>query len=607
MKNAISGIKGIILELKYIFTKKEKAEATVLTVVLFWGSMFELIGVSAVVPFIQEMINSNTNEDNIVIRKIFELVKVDRTTDGLIVVGGMFIFVYLFKNAYIMFANYLKQSFITKWQKDISIRMIQSYLKRPYEDFIDDNSAEILRGCTEDTNGLTNILNFLFTIVLETCSIILIFAFLVYTDWFIACCAGILIVIDMLGIYKAIKPRIKKAGIENKIAYTGRSKSVLQIVQGIKEITIANRKEEFAEEFVRAADSVRVSSRNYNALASFPDRITEGICVSGIVGIIIARFAILGGFSDDFLPQMAAFAMAAFRVLPSVGKISGAVNGIAFYRPMQLNIYQHLSNIPQIEQVFRKVEESDEVDILSDISHSNFVIRMDNITWKYRSQKEDLLNGLCLEINRGESVGIIGTSGNGKTTTVDILLGLLQPREGKVLINDYNLNDIMNIWPKIISYIPQNIFLLDDTIRANIVFMSPNVSDRDVWEALDKAKLSDYVRELPEGLDTVVGEQGVKLSGGQRQRIAIARALCGKPRVLVMDEATASLDNDTESALMEAIEKLHGQITLVIVAHRMTTIMNCDKIYAIENGKAVVVDKNDIISKQNTNNVLDGE
>ena len=197
-----------------------------------------------------------------------------------------------------------------------------------------------------------------------------------------------------------------------------------------------------------------------------------------------------------------------------------------------------------------------------------------------------------MEIKKGDSVAIIGESGSGKTTLADILLGLYKPEEGEVLVDGQEIYLNLKQWAQIISFVPQNVYLLDDTIRENIVFGQSKADDNRIWDALEQAQLKDFVRNLPEGLDTVVGEAGIRFSGGQRQRIAIARALYSQPDILLLDEATAALDNDTEAAVMEAIDSLKGKKTLIIIAHRLSTIKNCNKVYEVKNGKIIDVSGN---------------
>ena len=222
------------------------------------------------------------------------------------------------------------------------------------------------------------------------------------------------------------------------------------------------------------------------------------------------------------------------------------------------------------------------------------VVSVENIVWQYEGQTKPVLTDVSLCIHKGESVALIGASGSGKTTLSDILLGLLAPEKGSIYMDGIDIYTIPKIWARIVGYVPQSVFLIDDTIRNNVAFGLRDVDDSDIWKALEQAQLKAFVETLPAGLDTIVGDRGIKFSGGQRQRVAIARALFNKPEILILDEATAALDNETEKAVMESIDALQGQITMVIVAHRLTTIRNCDSIYEVKEGKAIRRDKSEV-------------
>ena len=214
--------------------------------------------------------------------------------------------------------------------------------------------------------------------------------------------------------------------------------------------------------------------------------------------------------------------------------------------------------------------------------------------WQYEGQTRPVLDGVSFEIHKGQSVALIGTSGSGKTTLSDVILGLLTPAKGSVYMDGIDIYTMPKAWAGIVGYVPQSVFLIDDTIRNNVAFGLRDIDDADIWKALEQAQLKAFVETLPAGLDTIVGDRGIKFSGGQRQRVAIARALFNKPEILILDEATAALDNETEKAVMESIDALQGQITMVIVAHRLTTIRNCDSIYEIKDGKAVKRSKSEV-------------
>ncbi|MBR6159009.1 MAG: ATP-binding cassette domain-containing protein, partial [Lachnospiraceae bacterium] len=281
---------------------------------------------------------------------------------------------------------------------------------------------------------------------------------------------------------------------------------------------------------------------------------------------------------NDMIPQLAAFAMAAFKLLPSVGKVDNYLNLIVFLKPSADLIYRDIKDTEDMLGLMSKGDEA--------APGSADAIKVENVSYRYPNTDRDVIKDVSFEIPEGASVGLIGPSGAGKSTIADIILGILTPTGGKVMYGDMNVHEHPLAWSQKLAYIPQAIFLADESIRCNVAFgiEEEDIDEEKVWKALAEAQLDEFVRSLPEGCDTLVGERGVRLSGGQRQRIGIARALYGDPQILVLDEATAALDSETESAVMEAIERLKGRKTLIIIAHRLTTIRNCNIIYKVGDG-----------------------
>ena len=319
--------------------------------------------------------------------------------------------------------------------------------------------------------------------------------------------------------------------------------------------------------------------------------------MSGLIGVVVIRL-LMGVDVMNFVPQLGMFAMAAFKILPSVGKVSNRITIIVYHLPMLDNIYKVVVKADEYEKEQAQYQNTHKTNS-DDGQNINFCnkVSIQNVAWKYNENKSNILEGLQLDIQKGESIALIGLSGTGKTTLADIILGLLQPQTGCVYMDGKDVYAMPKQWAQIIGYVPQNVFLMDDTVRSNVAFGLKNVDDKRIWEALEEAQIKEFVEKLPYGLDTIVGERGVKFSGGQRQRIAIARALYNNPQILVLDEATSALDNETENAVMEAVEALQGKMTLIIVAHRLTTIRNCDKIYEIKDGKAVLREKAEVLEE----------
>lgn len=587
----------MLKQLNYILDKSQKKRAFWLLVVIILSAGFELLGVTTILPFVEAAVSPDKMLQNKYVLKVAPVLGIDNANMLLIFMGIGLILVYLIKNAFMLYANFVQYDFATRIQKEISVKMLHSYMSRPYTFFLNLNSSEVLRGCASDTQSVYGIIDFLSTILAQLLMVFMIGIFLIYTDPIIAISALSLMLIILLCMVLFFKPSIKKAGQRNVELLTLKNKILVQVTNGIKEIFVMQRKKLFIDAYDEASDQSRKVQRTYNVLSSSPDKIVEGVCISGIIGIVCIRLVNDSGNMIDFIPKLAAFAMAAFKILPSIGKIANRMTGIIYNRPGLVNVYQNMKEANQYAEKMQQYIVDRQMDIIQS-EKIEFVkqLAIKNVLWQYENQKAPVLMNVQLTIQKGESIAFIGASGAGKTTLSDIILGLLQPQKGTVEMDGVDVYTIPMQWAHIVGYVPQSVFLMDDTVRNNIAFGLPNdtIEDKYIWDALEKAQLKDFIEKLPYGLDTIVGERGVKFSGGQRQRIAIARALYNKPEILVLDEATAALDNETETAVMESIDALQGQITMIIVAHRLTTIRNCDRIYEIKDGMAVERSKEEV-------------
>lgn len=325
-------------------------------------------------------------------------------------------------------------------------------------------------------------------------------------------------------------------------------------------------------------------------LANAPRLLIEAVTISGMLGFI-GVMVYNGREINTLLPQLSAFAVAAVRLLPSANRMSAALNAIAYQEPQLDKTIENLRTAENFEQEDKETAKKKKEAVKKEITLEK-ECGLKQIDYSYPGAENKVLDAADMVIPVGKSIGIIGASGAGKTTAVDILLGLLEPQAGYVQTDGTDIQENYGGWLKHLAYIPQMIYMLDDTIRANVAFGygASEIDDKRVWAALEEAQLGDFIRSLPEGLDTTIGERGVRLSGGQRQRIGIARALYRKPEVLVLDEATSALDTETEAAVMQAIDSLQGKMTMLIIAHRLSTIKNCNIVYKVENGSVTVQD-----------------
>lgn len=601
MINGIRSVKDICSELRYILNKKHKKQAIKVLVVIIIGSWFELIGVSAVLPFVQAIVTPDNLMQNVYIQKAMGLFQLEISSKTLLLLmGACLILVYIIKNLFIIFSLYLQNDYSTTVQKDLSNKILHSYMSRPYTFFLETNSSVMLRGTSDNIVGLYQILLNILTMIAELISVCMIGIYLLYTDVWTAVAALLLMAVIFCGLVFFLKPIIKRSGKKNMHVIARRNKAVYQAVTGVKEIYVMRRQKYFETEYEEASEIYRNVQRNYGFLNACPDRIVEGVCISGLIGVVCIRL-LAGGEMLDFVPKLAVFAMAAFKILPSVGKISSRINSIVYYRPMLDDTYKNIKEANQYQEEKNKYLSQKGTEVVQKESLQFCdCLSVNQVVWRYKNQNQDVLRGTTLTITKGQAVGLIGASGAGKTTLVDMILGLLKPQAGTIEMDGRDIYTIPEAWSRMVGYVPQAVFLMDDTVRNNVCFglREEDTDDESVWEALERAQLKDFIQGLPNGLDTIVGERGVKFSGGQRQRIAIARALYCRPEILILDEATAALDNETEAAVMESIDSLQGQITMIIVAHRLTTIKKCDVIYEIADGQAIQREKAEVLAEQ---------
>lgn len=578
-------------QLVQILNSKQKRQAIVVALFAIISALLETLGVSVMIPFILMMLQPEQLMSNQYVKKMLGVLGITEVYQVLLVTALMIVAIYVLKNAFILWFNYVQLNFRNRLERDLSILMLRSYIYKPYSFFLNVNSAEIMRGITGDISGIATVVDCYCNLFNEGITCLLIGGVLVAMNPFLALCLLVLAGVTALTMVVGLRKKISECGVECRKAFAKRYQHAYQAINGIKEINVMKRQDNFLQYFDDASQVACRYNTRYLWVAKLPSRIIETIFISGLIVLVLISMKTVDN-TVMLVAQFGTLAMASVRILPSISNIANAMNSLVYQRPALENAYNNI--ISQRSQI-QQYEKSDMKGIESKADY-NTVISVDHIQWRYEKNLPDVLKDLCLDIKPGEAIGLIGESGAGKTTLVDIILGLFEPQHGTIRVDNKNIFDINTGWHKLIGYVPQNVFLIDDTVRNNILFGidETEIDEERVWRAIEQAQLKDFVEKLPQGLDTILGERGVKISGGQRQRIAIARALYYDPAVLVLDEATSALDNETESAIMEAINTLQGEKTLIIVAHRLTTIEKCDRIYEIKNGKAEIVNKQDI-------------
>lgn len=577
----------IIKKFQQILNKKQKVRIIIIGIMMVIGAVLETLGVGLVLPLVTAIMDTNIIENNKYAKLVCELFDLHSARTFIIVIIMALIAVFILKNVYLFLEYYVQHRFICNNRFGIQQQLMGIYLQRPYERFLHVDSGETVRVITSDTTMtfslLATVLSFFTEAVISMALIITI----IITDPLMAFLIAGILGIVMLSINILLKPVLKKAGLSYQMNSGRMNKWLLQSISGIKELKVQRKEEYFLEQFSKYGKRTIESEKINNVLGTVPRLAIEAIGVSAMLSVI-ALLMFKGREVDTMLPQLSAFAMAAVRLLPSVNRMSAALNTMVYQEPALDKMIENLTVMEKWTVGDKKEKEQHDVakDTSSNISFIH-KIELSNINYTYPGSESPVLLHASMTIPAGKSVGVVGASGSGKTTAIDIILGLLDPQEGQVLADGVDIRENYSQWLSHLGYIPQMIFMLDDSIGANIAFGVPKekIDDSQMWKVLKEAKLDDFVKSLPEGLDTQIGERGVRLSGGQRQRIGIARALYTDPQLLIFDEATSALDNETEAAIMDSINSLHGKKTMIIIAHRLQTIEGCDIVYRVENGK----------------------
>lgn len=594
MLNEFAKVKDAFHKLNFILTKEQKRYSMLVVLLSIVSAIFEMLGVSILIPLLNAFLEPETLAYQPYVAPFVQLFHLQNTQEIILTICVGMIGLYLLKNIYAVFYTWVSAKFSCKIEKELSVRILSAYMKQGYGFFVSHNSAILLRGVSSDVTSVYTIIYHLFGLFNKGLTMLCITALILAVTPRLALFLIVLVVFCFIVTQMIFRKPMQKYGEMAREYRYYCNQASLEAIQGSKEVLVTNRQ----NYFVKRYENCMSVSNNANIKMQLgqisPANIIEAICITGLMAVVAIQMLVADN-ALVLLEQLAILAAAAFRLLPNLGAVLSSVNAFVYNAPALTAAYDILSLVQELEQ-----NENNPLELAgeSDSACVKFEneLRLSHITFAYESRNLTVLNDLNMTIKKGTSVAFIGTSGAGKTTLADIILDLLKPQSGEILMDGKNIDDLGGRWHQIIGYVPQSIYMTDSSIRRNIAFGidEDEIDDDRVWNALEMAQMKDFVRDLPEQLDSLVGEWGVQFSGGQRQRIAIARALYGNPDILILDEATAALDTETEVAVMEAIDALQGIKTLIIVAHRLTTIRNCDKIYEIKDGKAVEKSKKEI-------------
>ena len=543
----------IIKKLRVLLDKKQKRTMVGLIILMVISAFLQTAGVGMLVEVMQIVIDPEAVQHSRVAEACYEIMGVESYRTFSIIVMVLLILVFVVKNLFTYVQQKLTLSFVYTNQFRTSERMMRNYLRRGYEFYLNADTAVVQRSITSDVNNMYALILALLQLLSDSVVSLFVISYCFISSGTMTILMAVVLLLLMWLIKRVLKPIMYKAGKDNQDYYSSLFKWISQTVQGIKEVKISGKEQYFVSEYRKCGKGYVDAVQRYSLYNQVPKLLIETACVATMVGYMIFLVA-TGVPTENMLTVFGTLAAAALVLLPCVNRINNQINSIAYFEPFFMGVSDNLQD----------------------------EINGQNIDMSFATDEDE-------KLDVKES---IGTSGAGKSTVVDILLGLLEPSTGHIYADSVDVKEPGNYrkWLKNIGYIPQMIFMLDDTIRKNVAFGVPEdkIDEDRLWEVLKEAQLDEFIKTLPEGLETGIGERGIRLSGGQRQRIGIARALYNDPEVLILDEATSALDNDTEAAIMESINRLHGRKTLIIIAHRLQTIEKCDIVYRVEDGRAKI-------------------
>ena len=570
--NPTKGDQPTVRLLWALLNPSERKALSGLFILMLVGTLLETASVALLVPVLAVLTSSNSD-----IKLPFITIQTDLDQNVLIwLVIFSVLFLYIIKNIFLGFSVWIQRGYLTKTSARIASRILETYILQPFSFHLQKNSSLLIRN-TQDTSAVVGGgIEPLLSMISEGLIITALLLVLIVVEPVGTILVVTTLLIATMVFHRFSDRKLQDWGARRQFEKGRIIRTIQQSLGAIKDLQVLNREDWFILEHNKHQVSDQSLLRKIITVQSMPRLWLEVMAIGGLTGLVGVMLS-AGNEPKEIVPVVGLFAATAFRVLPSVNKVVGSRQLLKVSRNTIETIHGDLQ-LPTLKK--------------SGLMNQTLkfeTLQVQNLTFAYEGIVDSVLNDVNVHIQNGEAVGFVGQSGSGKSTLIDIMLGLLEPQSGSVLINVQTIENVKQSWQKTIGYIPQTIFLMDDSLRRNIALgiADSEIDEVAIVEALKSAQLEDFVASLPEGLDTVVGERGVRLSGGQRQRIGIARALYHRPSVLVLDEATSSLDTETEHGVMQAVQALQGDKTVIIVAHRLSTVEYCDRLYRLDAGRIV--------------------
>ena len=575
----------MIQDIKNICSRKHIKYLIILLLGMFVAAAMEMIGLGSIPIFIMIIIDIDVLIDKFPTFFANDYIKSIRQ-DYITIFGGIIlILIFLLKNVYLSLFLFFQGKVVKILRTDVRNKLFKKYINAPYNFHIKNNPSVLVRNLTESVNGTISTILSTLSITRESLILIVIFILLFLNEPMVSVSVfGILILITGLFMFFTRQALISR-GEQVQFLRGDQIRTINHSLGSIRETKVLNRENYLTNLFMQQVDKIEKHSFFSYFLSQIPRLFLEFIAVFA-VAIIAILFVIINLSNEQILPIISLLAVCVIRLIPAFNLIVSSLSARRFAMASLKLVSRDMINVPT-EDKFRNKN------LIREKNYKKYFfkdqIKFENVFFSHENSNTKILQNISLEIRQGQKIGIIGKSGSGKSTLIDLILGLIKPTKGKILMDDSNLDYDMENWQKQIGYVPQDIYLLDDTIRNNIAFglITNDINQEAILKSIELSRLKDYVSSLEEKENTVVGNRGIKVSGGQKQRIGIARALYHNPKILILDEATSSLDTINERKIMEEIYNIAENITLIIVTHRHKSVSNCDKIYLLDNGKII--------------------
>jgi len=559
----------ILQKIWSLLLPKEKLLSVCILVMMLISSALELLGIGLVLPVIALLAKPELIEQNKYLHKLYEFINPSSHNSFLIILCITLIVLYILKNIFLAFQSYVQTTFILKKGAMLANKLFSNYIHAPYKYHLTHNTGYLLGNIGLAANVLsTGLLVPLMILITEFFVVLAVFIMLLYFSPIVTVGLIFAILLVTAITYYPLRHKNYKLGKILKDESLEMNKYALQGLKAIKESKVRNSEDFFTEQYSQHRMTYNKTSAESIFLGNLPRFTIEAMAVSLGLGALLILI-ISGKSTGSIILTLSLFAASAIRLMPSMTRIQYSLTRI------KQNLYSFNSLFYDLADF--KIEDKSSLDRSMVFKES---IKLKDISFSYGNTVKNIFTDFSLTIKKNSSVAFVGPTGCGKTTMVDIILGLLKPQTGSIKIDGRNITECLQSWQKMIGYVPQFIFLLDDTIKSNVAFGEPNevIDDERVEKCLKMAQVYDFIETLPNGINNLIGENGIRLSGGQRQRIGIARALYHNPEILILDEATSALDHETETAFIDALNNLKGKMTIIMIAHRLTTVQNCDEI-----------------------------